>query len=215
MPTFPVGLLRDLPPKRVMRAQVSGQDLVVWRATNGDISAWDNRCPHRGMALSHGFVRGNALACLYHGWHYGSAGVCSLIPAHPELEPPATIKTTTFSVTEQDGVVWVSLDGPADPHPMPTAMCPLRTFVVDTDPMAFRTASLNTALQDQMPTLVETGLYRIGDMHIACLENPLDGGRTQITALAHADATPEQCSALSRWCEAVARLATRSAEVAA
>ena len=215
MPTFPVGLLRDLPPKRVMRAHVAGQDLVVWRATNGDISAWDNRCPHRGMALSHGFVRGNALACLYHGWHYGSTGVCNLIPAHPDLEPPATIKTTKFSVAEQDGVVWVSIDGPAEPHPLPMPMRPLRAFIVDADPTVFRAACLNAALQDQVPTLADTGVYQIGDMQIACLENPLDGDRTQITALAHAEATPQQCSALSRWCEAVARLSRTSAKVAA
>ena len=31
----------------------------------------DNRCPHRGMALS--AVREN-LACLYHGWHFGCEG---------------------------------------------------------------------------------------------------------------------------------------------
>ena len=67
MTNVAVGLSKDLPNGRVMRAIVGEQDLVVWRSKSGVLSAWDNRCPHRGMRLSHGFVRGEALACVYHG----------------------------------------------------------------------------------------------------------------------------------------------------
>ena len=52
MSARPVGLSRDLPAARVMRAMVDDQDLVVWRSAGGRLAAWDNRCPHRGMALS-------------------------------------------------------------------------------------------------------------------------------------------------------------------
>ena len=117
MVTRPVGLSRDLPPKRVMRANVDGHDMVVWRAADGTIAAWDNRCPHRGMALSHGFVRGTSLACLYHGWHFSATGQCNHIPAHPDLEPPETIRTSAYSVVEESGIIWVSADAKAVADP--------------------------------------------------------------------------------------------------
>lgn len=205
MRTKPVGLLRDLGPKRVMRAQVGGQDLVIWRATNGDISAWDNRCPHRGMALSHGFVRGNDLACLYHGWHYGSKGVCRYIPAHPELEPPATIKTTVFSVVVADGVIWVSTEGAAQPASVPIASQPLRSFYVDATSEDLVHGCHAVAFAGAVPQPIAHGHYQLGARQIVLLENPLDEGQIQITALVDADAQPEDCVALSRWCDAVRR----------
>ncbi len=214
MLTRPVGLLRDLDPKRVMRAQVGGQDLVIWRASNGDISAWDNRCPHRGMALSHGFVRGNDLACLYHGWHYGSTGVCRYIPAHPELDPPATIKATVFSVVTADGVIWVNIEGAAKPAPVPIASQPLRNFHVEAQSEGLAQACLAVAFDGVAPEKIAQGLYQLGARKVVLLENPLDGERIQITALIDADAKPEDCAALSRWCDAVRRTA-QTGQVAA
>lgn len=209
MLTAPVGLLRDLAPKRVMKAQVGGQDVVVWRASNGDIAAWDNRCPHRGMALSHGFVRGNDLACLYHGWHYGSTGACRYIPAHPELAPPETIKAQVFSVAIADGVIWVRVDGKAAPAPVPMASQPLRSFHVVAGSDSIAVACQTVPFQDGTPQRIAKGHYQCGARQILLLENPLNAARTQITALIDADASPDDCAALSRWCEAVRRAAQR------
>ncbi|MEH6728896.1 MAG: Rieske 2Fe-2S domain-containing protein, partial [Hyphomicrobiales bacterium] len=90
----PVALSADLPDGGVMRAQIDAElplDLVVWRSRSGQVSAFDNRCPHRGMRLSFGFVRGERLSCIYHGWQYGQDGGCRHIPAHPDMTPPASI----------------------------------------------------------------------------------------------------------------------------
>lgn len=57
-------------------------------------------CPHRGMRLSLGFIRGDQVACLYHGWHY-DAGQCRYIPAHPQLTPPETIRVQAFETAER------------------------------------------------------------------------------------------------------------------
>jgi len=68
MTAQPIGLSRNLAQRQVMRAvlmQPGGNDLdiAVWRSVSGVVNAWENRCPHRGMRLSHGFVRGESLAC--------------------------------------------------------------------------------------------------------------------------------------------------------
>ena len=205
MSTLPVGLSRDLSAKRVMRATVGGQDLVVWRATNGEIAAWDNRCPHRGMALSHGFVRGNTLACLYHGWHYNGAGTCTYIPAHPDLEPPATIRTNRYSVVEQDGVIWVSTDGAAHAPELIGGLDPLRAFIVAATPDQVQRGAAQVAYDGQLADVGDAGVLHFGAVSVVLLLNPLGDGRTQVTTLTSPDLTPAQRSALSRWCEAMRR----------
>lgn len=128
MASVAVALSKDLPNGRVMRAVIDDQDLVVWRSKSGKLSAWENRCPHRGMRLSHGFVRGEALACVYHGWHYDKSATCRYIPAHPELEPPETIKAQVFSSAEKSGLIWVSLDDTLNVPAILNSLIPLRSI---------------------------------------------------------------------------------------
>ena len=128
MPSIAVGLSKDLANGRVMRAFAGEQDLVIWRSKSGKLSAWDNRCPHRGMRLSHGFVRGEALACVYHGWHYDKSATCRYIPAHPELEPPETIKATEFLSIEKGGLIWINLEAEAGEPKIPDNLQPIRTL---------------------------------------------------------------------------------------
>ncbi|NVN12987.1 Rieske (2Fe-2S) protein, partial [Nguyenibacter vanlangensis] len=84
-------LAMDLEPGSVAGCVLRGRELAVWRDARGVAHVWDDRCPHRGMRLSLGFLREGTLACLYHGWRFGPDGRCAHIPAHPELSPPATI----------------------------------------------------------------------------------------------------------------------------
>ncbi|RJE79135.1 Rieske (2Fe-2S) protein [Paracoccus sp. JM45] len=110
---IPVALSQDILSGMAIPAHLPGHDLVVWRSASGRIAAWHDRCPHRGMRLSHGFVRGDFLSCIYHGWRYGENGHCSKIPAHPDLVPPAAIKVPRFDVREKSSVVWVAPTGQA------------------------------------------------------------------------------------------------------
>lgn len=205
MTTRPIGLSRDLPPKRVMRANVDGQDMVIWRAADGTIAAWDNRCPHRGMALSHGFVRGNSLACLYHGWHYAASGRCALIPAHPDLDPPETIHATAFDVRESGGVIWVSATGPIEATiaDLP-ALTPLRSFLVEAPTAAVQRAVTQVPLAGTFAVARDGALYDMAGTTIAILCNPMDT-TTQVTVLVEPNAARDAQKTLSRWCEAMRR----------
>lgn len=113
----PVALADDLASGRVMRAVIDSDtplDLAVWRSQSGKVHAWDNRCPHRGMRLSFGFVRGERLSCIYHGWQYGEGGTCQHIPAHPDMVPPTSICAKTYGCAEGDGLIWVSASQQAE-----------------------------------------------------------------------------------------------------
>lgn len=113
----PIGLVSDLTSQTAQRANCSGVDLAIWRGQDGEVHAWENRCPHRGMRLSYGFVRENILTCLYHGWRYDGSGSCVAIPAHPALTPPKTIRVQKFACTVQNGLIWVAPESISTPAP--------------------------------------------------------------------------------------------------
>jgi nitrite reductase/ring-hydroxylating ferredoxin subunit len=118
---IPVALSRDLEASSSMGTLIGDQEVVVWRDSAGAAHAWEDRCPHRGMRLSFGFVRGNHIACLYHGWEFGTDGQCRRIPAHPELEVPKAIKTVRYFCREAAGLVWVCMGSPDEP-PLPDGL---------------------------------------------------------------------------------------------
>ncbi|GBQ91805.1 Rieske (2Fe-2S) protein [Asaia krungthepensis] len=106
---IPVALSRDIAEGEVVPVRHDGQEMVLWRDAVGKLQAWEDRCPHRGVQLSLGFIRENRLACLYHGWQYDHEGRCRVIPAHPALNPPSTIKTHAYTVVETAGMIWVTM----------------------------------------------------------------------------------------------------------
>jgi len=128
----PVGLSHSIEAGSSAGTRLFGQELVVWRDTSGTAHVWEDRCPHRGMKLSFGFVRGDHIACLYHGWQYDRAGYCQYIPAHPDLDVPKTFKVPVYLTQEQSGMIWTTLSG--NPAPLPVdrdQTVPLRSLYLD------------------------------------------------------------------------------------
>ena len=133
----PVALSNVIEPSTSTGAVVNGAELVVWRDSSGKAHVWEDRCPHRGMRMSFGFVRGDHLACLYHGWQYDTAGQCRHIPAHPQLEVPQTIRMQTFASAERNGLIWAGLTADADPALLPaeiSGLVPVRSLYADCTP---------------------------------------------------------------------------------
>ena len=97
-------------PRHIVHTALLGQELAVWRADDGTVNAWENRCPHRGVRLSVGTNLGHALKCRYHGWTYESGSArCIAIPCHPRLTPAAAIRVRAYPRMERRGHVWVRL----------------------------------------------------------------------------------------------------------
>ncbi|CUX65176.1 Ferredoxin [Agrobacterium tumefaciens str. Kerr 14] len=105
----PIAAAHDLPFRHVFHGQLLGREFAVWRADDGYVNIWENRCLHRGVRLSIGINDGRELKCQYHGWRYSNrtAG-CTYIPAHPADAPARTITNRTFAAVERYGLVWSS-----------------------------------------------------------------------------------------------------------
>lgn len=216
MSTQPVGLSEQLAPKQVMRVRLGAADLAIWRSTLGVVSAWENRCPHRGMRLSHGFVRGESLACAYHGWHYDCSGQCRSIPAHPELQPPSSIRVCRFDIKEYGGLLWVNTDGPAKPVELPENLTAVRSLTFNCNleqaeaafckvQMAGDTAvvPVGTMISEQPKVLSYSTPESTGDIWVAF--QPADLFTTVCHVLATDNTSGMGLISVSRLCESARR----------
>ena len=106
---FPVANTSDLPYRHIFQGQLLGREYAIWRADDGNINIWENRCLHRGVRLSIGTNEGSELKCQYHGWRYANrtAG-CTYIPAHPADAPAITICNNSYACQEKYGMLWTS-----------------------------------------------------------------------------------------------------------
>lgn len=132
---YPVASSDDLPFRHVYHGQLLGQELAIWRADDGYVNVWENRCLHRGVRLSIGINDGAELKCQYHGWRYANrtAG-CTYIPAHPADAPARRITNRTYSVKERFGLVWAALSADAPEHEIGEAGFALRPMPVNALP---------------------------------------------------------------------------------
>lgn len=88
------------------------QPLVIWRSAGRLVAAID-RCPHRGTQLSLGALEAGNLTCPYHGWQFGSAGECAIMPQLAAGVPIiGRAQLSMVRVAERYGIIWVALDEP-------------------------------------------------------------------------------------------------------
>ena len=84
------------------------QRFVLYRNSRGQVVALNDQCPHRGSALSLGWLEGDAIRCPYHGWKFEADGTCSDIPANAATTPiPKRACVKTYPIQESQGFVWL------------------------------------------------------------------------------------------------------------
>lgn len=87
---------------------IEGLPVVLYRDAEGRAHALADRCSHRNVQLSKGWVSGDCLTCPYHGWSFDASGQCVRIPALCEGDPiPKKSAVAAYDVSEQQGYVWV------------------------------------------------------------------------------------------------------------
>ena len=112
-----VAEVKELDTQNPLGVRLLGEDIVVWRL-NDEIHVWQDLCVHRGTKLSMGAIKGDCLACPYHGWQYDESGQCVLMPAHPKQKPPEKARAKTYRAQVKYGLIWMTMGEPA--HDVPT-----------------------------------------------------------------------------------------------
>jgi phenylpropionate dioxygenase-like ring-hydroxylating dioxygenase large terminal subunit len=93
------------------------QPMVLLRDDSNTVHALEDRCPHRGVPLSHGTIEGQSIRCAFHGWQFSFSGNCVQVPASLTGEPPRPICVPSYPVQERDGWTWVYVGNRPDEKP--------------------------------------------------------------------------------------------------
>src|ERR671925_1087359 len=105
----PVGLSAEL-TERPKAICVLGEDLVLFRDSQGRVGLLDTHCTHRGTSLYYGRIEPEGIRCCYHGWLFDDEGRCLDQPCEP---PESTYKhrvrqpwIPTMSTTASSSPTW-------------------------------------------------------------------------------------------------------------
>ena len=103
----------DVKPGQHIRRILLGEPVLIGRTPAGDPFAMRDVCPHRLVPLSAGRQLDTdgtpTVECPYHGWRFGTDGVCRLLPSLIGDEPydPARIRVRSYPVHEAGGVLYI------------------------------------------------------------------------------------------------------------
>jgi len=98
---------------RPRKAQVLGENLIVFRDRKGRPGLLYPRCMHRGTSLYYGQVEDEGIRCCYHGWLYDTQGRCLDQPCEPDGgSRREQIRQPWYPVRERYGLVFAYLGPP-------------------------------------------------------------------------------------------------------
>jgi 5,5'-dehydrodivanillate O-demethylase oxygenase subunit len=112
----PVFRGQDLAPGQAVPVQIMGERFTLYRGESGRPHLMDFRCAHRGTQLSTGWVEGDCIRCLYHGWKYDASGQCVEQPGEDEAFS-RKVRIRAYPTEEYIGLIFVFL-GEGEPPPM-------------------------------------------------------------------------------------------------
>jgi phenylpropionate dioxygenase-like ring-hydroxylating dioxygenase large terminal subunit len=91
---------RGLKPVRVL-----GENIVLYRKTDGKVAALEDACPHRKLPLSMGRIKGDDIECGYHGLTFDCTGTCTRVPGAEKI--PHVARVQSYPIAERYGLLWI------------------------------------------------------------------------------------------------------------
>lgn len=118
---YAVALSDELAPGAVVRRELMGEDVVVFRGESGGVRVAGVTCPHLGADLGHGGrVVGDTLQCPFHHFRFDLGGACVHTPYAGKAPPAARLQT--WPTSERGGLVlaWHGARGEAPTWEVPS-----------------------------------------------------------------------------------------------
>ena len=119
---MPVMIADELPEPdgTQKRIRLLGEDLIVFRDSNGRIGLLDEFCAHRRASLYFARNEECGIRCAYHGWKFDVDGNCVDIPSEPDYDEWKTkVTIKAYPTAESGGVIWTYMGPPELKPPLP------------------------------------------------------------------------------------------------
>jgi len=100
---------------QLMPIKVLGEEIVLYRRTDGRAAALEDACPHRKLPLSMGRIKGDTVECGYHGLTFDSTGTCTRVPGVEKIPHVACVQS--YPIEERYGLLWIWMGDAAQADP--------------------------------------------------------------------------------------------------
>ena len=115
----PISRADKFAPGRARALRFFGEEMTLYRGESGRTYLVAGRCAHRRTLLSTGWVQGEEIRCMYHGWKYDGTGRCTEMPAEKDTAPQ-TVKIAGYPTREYGGLIFAYMgEGAAPPFELP------------------------------------------------------------------------------------------------
>ena len=113
----PIHRAEELRAGEAKPIEIMSEHFTLYRGETGAPHVVGFRCPHRGTQLSAGWVEGDCIRCMYHGWLFDGAGQCTEQPAE-DKSFAAKIRIRNCPTREYLGLIFAYFGaGEAPPFP--------------------------------------------------------------------------------------------------
>ncbi|MFC4599391.1 nitrite reductase small subunit NirD [Cohnella hongkongensis] len=99
-----VGNIGDIDLKGSRTLNIRNKQIALFRLSDGEVLAVENRCPHKGGALSEGMVCGGVVHCPLHDWRI------DLRSGAVQEPDEGCVETYEVEVDRSSGAIYVTID---------------------------------------------------------------------------------------------------------
>ena len=144
----------------IKQYKILGEEIILFRNPDKTITALEDRCCHRNVNLSLGYLDKERIVCGYHGWEYDKTGMCVKIPSQlPGDKIPPTAKIKTYPVQDFNKWVWVFLGEPEKANEVkPTNIPEMNEW-----PFTYKAYTIKADLETTAESLIDP--YHIAYVH--------------------------------------------------
>jgi 5,5'-dehydrodivanillate O-demethylase len=166
---MPVMRSEDLPKGHAKPIRVMSEDFALYRGESGQAQVIDYRCPHRGAQMHLGWVEGDDIRCVYHGWKFEYGGQCIEQPAE---EPgfARKVRIGSYPTREHLGLVFAYFGGGAPP-PFPPYPAPQAEGLIENQTQ-FVPCNWLQCFENSMDEVHVAFVHRIGGSHSGIYDLP-------------------------------------------
>ena len=166
---MPVMRAEDLPRGHAKPIRVMSEDFALYRGDSGRPQVIAYRCPHRGAQMHLGWVEGDDIRCVYHGWKFDCAGQCTEQPAE-EAGFARKVRIRAYPTREHLGIVFAYF-GEGAPPPFPPYPAPSSEGLIENHTQLVPCNWLQ-CFENSMDEVHVAFVHRIGGSHSGIYDLP-------------------------------------------